>query len=207
MKTNIIGFMLFLSVFLFYSCGGKTVKENETFGKIPSLVANYVKNDSIHKTQAEQDAKKLKVGDLKNYFEKFKKEEEEAEAKLKSEAKLEIAKLKDKAVPFSVENENFEIKNLKISDEEISNGKTVKLPFTFTVKKPITLPNFSNGYSLKYKLIDKDGNVIEKDKELTLILAENYNTKVVEPGKEVTQNIYLSLKNPAMANFKEIIFY
>ena len=65
MKTNIIGFMLFLSVFLFYSCGEKTVKENETFGKIPSLVANYVKNDSIHKTKAEQDAKKLKVGDLK----------------------------------------------------------------------------------------------------------------------------------------------
>ena len=78
MKTNIIGFMLFLSVFLFYSCGGKTVKENETFGKMPSLVANYVKTDSIHKTQAEQEAKNLKVGDLKNYLEKFKKEEEEA---------------------------------------------------------------------------------------------------------------------------------
>ena len=208
MKTKLIGSLLIVSSFLFYSCGGgNSVKKNETFGKIPSLVSNFMKSDSIHNAKAENDAKNLKLSDLKGYLEKFKKETDEAEAKLKADVKAETALLKDKPVPFKVENENFEIKELKISDEEVNDGKGLKLPFKFTVKKPINLPPYSNGYTLKYKLMDKNGNMIGSEQQMTLILGENYDTKVVQPGKEVTGDIYLSMKKPAMADFKEIVFF
>lgn len=208
MKTKICYFTLIISIFVFYSCGqGNSTKNNETFGKIPSLVANFEMADSIHKAKAESKVQTMKVGELKNYYEQFQKEEEDALTKLKLDAKAERDLLKDKAVPFRVENENFEVKGLKISDEEMNDGKGLKLFFTFVVKKPIELAPYSNGYLLKYKFVDDKGNEIEKEKQVTLILGENYNTKVVQPGKEITQNFYVSLKNPSMIHFKEIVFY
>lgn len=206
MKTKTVNFMLFIVVIVLYSCGGgNTTKENETFGKIPSLVVNYEKADSIHEAKAEKDAKNLKLGDLESFYKKFKTEEDEAEAKLKTDVNAEVVKLKDKAVPFRVENENFEIKDLKISDEDINNVKALKLPFTFRLKKPIEISAFS--YEFKYKILDKEGNPIEKDQMVSVKLTDNYDTKTIQPDKEAQGSIYLSFKNPAMVNFKEVVFY
>lgn len=208
MKTKIYQYILLASMVVLYACcGGNSIKTNEIFGKIPSLVSNFEHADSLHKAKTENDVKNLKVSELESYLEQFKKEEEEALTKLKADVKTERDALKDKPVPFSVENENFEVKDLKISDEEMNDGKGLKLFFTFEVKKPIELQPYSNNYVLKYKILDKDGNQIEKDKQLTLILGENYETKIVQPGKKVTQDFYVSLKNPLMVHFKEIVFF